>query len=848
MQIRNVDIHGSSVSFLISKVFDSVIERCIIIDSGIVDSSAIEFTQCYGINVSKIYLDSTLSTSISISEFSNNINISNVWMRSVIKYISFIETSGGIRDTVISNIYIDAEEITFINEQTGVQGWVTSNINLMQNPKIFNLANHSGRLRLGNRIFNGTKTSEKAISIIPGQQDESVLLVSGIIKSCRFTSFSGVGISSMVLTNGSGENIPLLFNSPPPTVNKIVTEIQYYGSDFAFNDLLSKYVKWDADTDSLAQTVIISIEYFDLQESTLIADADEISFKKDMALDRWSIQVNRIGMHAFVVFEIKNASYSQSSSSSSSQSPFFEGEFFFQSSSSSERPIGSSSSSSSSSSSAENSSSSSNEFPQAANFVNDTGAREIDIAKEFGIHYYNTGFGGSIGDSFNADFASVGAVTIAKGDSYAGTVTFFAGSKVGKYDTISIDVRNESLKLTGSVPHSTLEDSFEGVNSGLTSGLSQVQSLNVMSQEGKITNIIHKDYDLSNVYGDVAKSHIQSIKTKKSFATNFEVQTINAIDRKDSDIFSKKSFGSIVSSRKIGSVQQILSINQSTIYVIGSHAIGTLDSRLDFSFADFSFEDGEYSLSASVTENSLIVITTSRIAVFNLSLVLQYSIGYSGNMGSIISGYGDGEDFIVSTNKGIFYKSLDSIAFVKVYSPVVVGTNSADGIFRFIESSNAFIGIAKNIYWTTNNQSFGKISTESVGYVVNSLAKFYNKYVIATNKGIFITAPNMLGSGSLQAAAAAGSIIVDQSESFVDISVLQSSVGTNVIQATVYAIRSDGMLFSSEDPLYSFDKEQTPIKKPVFVKVVGDDILIFSNTHVYSINRDIMKSLTRSIQ
>jgi hypothetical protein len=64
----------------------------------------------------------------------------------------------------------------------------------------------------------------------------------------------------------------------------------------------------------------------------------------------------------------------------------------------------------------------------------------------------------------------------------------------------------------------------------------------------------------------------------------------------------------------------------------------------------------------------------------------------------------------------------------------------------------------------------------------------------------------------------------------------------------VYAIRSDGMLFSSEDPLSYFDKEQTPIKKPVFIKVVGDDILIFSNTHVYSINREIMKSLTRSIQ
>jgi hypothetical protein len=63
----------------------------------------------------------------------------------------------------------------------------------------------------------------------------------------------------------------------------------------------------------------------------------------------------------------------------------------------------------------------------------------------------------------------------------------------------------------------------------------------------------------------------------------------------------------------------------------------------------------------------------------------------------------------------------------------------------------------------------------------------------------------------------------------------------------VYALRSDGALFVSEDPANYFDIIQTPIAKPIILVTSGSDVLVFSNNNVYSKNKNIVKTLNRSI-
>lgn len=543
-------------------------------------------------------------------------------------------------------------------------------------------------------------------------------------------------------------------------------------------------------------------------------------------------------------------SSSSTSAGSSSSSSFEDEDIDFTSSSSSSRPIGSSSSSSSSSSSEESSSSSSNEFDQAANFSQISTQRSSSIDAEFGIQFYNTGFGGAVADSLNINFAQLSPVSIARGDSYSGIVTFYNGTRIGKYDTVSLEVKNESVKYAGSVPHTVLEDSFEGVNTGLAAGLGQVQNINIVSQRSKMLSMYVEDlrYETNyfgyNMYFAKQK---ESVERNGSFVTNFDAITESNIDHVSSDIYYKKVISSSTIIKSIGLLQQVVLLEDNKVMVIGNKNIGILDGDLNFEFINFSFEDGENILSANIFDDGIVVCTSNRFVVFDISIKFMYSVGYPGSIGTPICGYGNNSELVLSTSNGIYYKLFDAPSFVRTYIPSISGSNNPDGVYKFIDNNNATIGIGKNIYWTNNNQLFSKVSTETVNYNIRSVAKFFNRYVFATDKGVFVSALNMLGSNSVQASLASQSILPNSPISFIDIAVEQNQVGANLVSATVYAIRSDGVLFISEDPANYFDTIETPIKKPIMLLVKGSDVLVFSNNNVYSKNTNVIKTLTRSL-
>ena len=352
---------------------------------------------------------------------------------------------------------------------------------------------------------------------------------------------------------------------------------------------------------------------------------------------------------------------------------------------------------------------------------------------------------------------------------------------------------------------------------------------------------------MRNTYSKMYSTQKYSINNKNSFVTNFE-NMIN-ISVNESDIVSKKSFGSIVSNKSIGPLQQVISIENHTVIVIGINGIATLNGDLEFNIVNTSFEDGEYIINGYVVNESIFIFTSNRIVSFDMNFNIKYSIGYSGFSSKVMSGYTNGVDFVLSTSSGLYLNSISSSVFYKVYSPIDSANQSSDPdiVFRFFNAGSATLCLAKNIYATFNNNLFSQISTSSLNYSVNSIVKFFNKYILATTDGIFVSATGMLNSASLVASLAADSIIDGQSKNFIDILSVENQVGINIVQSTVFCLRSDGVVFTSDDPSSGLDIIVTPIKNPIFILQSSGDILVFSNTQVYSINNNKIRSLTRSL-
>lgn len=63
-------------------------------------------------------------------------------------------------------------------------------------------------------------------------------------------------------------------------------------------------------------------------------------------------------------------------------------------------------------------------------------------------------------------------------DAVAGTLTIQSG--VGKYSTVALSIQNAGLTGTGVTTHRDLEDTFELINSGLSTGLASVQQSNII--------------------------------------------------------------------------------------------------------------------------------------------------------------------------------------------------------------------------------------------------------------------------------------------------------------------------------------------------------------------------------
>jgi len=99
----------------------------------------------------------------------------------------------------------------------------------------------------------------------------------------------------------------------------------------------------------------------------------------------------------------------------------------------------------------------------------------VDTIEGFGVQRYVAPISGSVGDPFPIDYSTYDVVAIA--NSIDGTLEI--PTALTKYNKIELDIINPTLNHVG-MPHWVLEDTFEWVNSGMPSHLSQVRDSNLI--------------------------------------------------------------------------------------------------------------------------------------------------------------------------------------------------------------------------------------------------------------------------------------------------------------------------------------------------------------------------------
>lgn len=515
--------------------------------------------------------------------------------------------------------------------------------------------------------------------------------------------------------------------------------------------------------------------------------------------------------------------------------------FTFPSSSSSSRPIGSSSTAASSSTVTSSSSSSYVTAPFAATYVLETDS-VTNIEKEFGIEYYNTGFGGSVGDSVNIDFTRLQPLSVAKADSYSGIITLYNGTKVGKYDSMSIEIKSESFRFAGVVGHDVLEDSFEGVNVGLSSSLGQVQNANIIDQAIDFNKVIYSDASLLSYY---VERLVQEKPVDNLMQTDF-TSAQEFIDSVKSDVFYNLLSGAEEDTVSIGVMQDVLYINDSRLLIIGLNGFAVFDNY-NFVLPDYRFQQGEILLNAVVWNNKIYLFTSNQILIFNYDLELLSERNYNDYVGQIVFGYVSDNGIFISTSNGFYVTKHDIDLFVRLFAPIIQESNSIDIIAKYSIYNNVAIFLGNDIYWSSNLNDFGRIKTTIVGSKINGISKFFNRNIFASDNGLYMSSTNMLASSQLQATILSGSVVPQESSRFVDVVTLSLSVAENIIQSTVYAVRDDGVVFVSQDPSNYFDKIVTNINKPAKIVIYGDDILVISSFNLYSFNQEKVYTLKRSV-
>lgn len=322
-----------------------------------------------------------------------------------------------------------------------------------------------------------------------------------------------------------------------------------------------------------------------------------------------------------------------------------------------------------------------------------------------------------------------------------------------KYDYIQADIFNVNISNTGEYTHREIEDQFESINTGLTSGLSDVfidnliktgifiekNNLNIFDNNN-ISLIQSKFYSVNSVNWyqrlnstidypltiDTGDNNV-FLYTNSILVINDEYNVNTIFLATNNNIYEYKVLNNMINFNKIIKIRN--SSNIKNIYNINNE-IYIVSNDLFKSYIDYSDDFGE---------------TWKELGNFNLPNNFD-NIFKINNL------------FISSSDQGLFYNDNQSNEWFKAsldISDAVQNKQLAKDYFSLISNNifvDQFVFMESGLYFYRGNgiQFYcnGNISNNNVS-VVSKILRFKNITYVATDKGLYNDA-NTLLSDSIQ--------------------------------------------------------------------------------------------------
>lgn len=291
-------------------------------------------------------------------------------------------------------------------------------------------------------------------------------------------------------------------------------------------------------------------------------------------------------------------------------------------------------------------------------------------------------------------------------DVVSGLIYF--GEVFSKYDNLNIDIKGISLDNDGDLSHNEIEDKFELFNSGLPTGLSQIQQSNI----NKFNIFIEKNYE-----GD--KNLYQSeviIPSRGDWFDSFN-STINF------DEIYKQNIDERFIRYPVTSLYY-----DDYVYIADYKNIAMINIfNLEIFFLDIELDESEIIKEIKIKNDILYLLTNYNIYKsenkINWERVSRtglpndlYNIGFINN------------NIIISAIDGIYSRGSEYMSWNKVYeTDIFIDIISPDLLFAI--SSN-------NIYITGDGYNYSTIDISN-DILMNKIIKFNSTFYIASNNGLY---------------------------------------------------------------------------------------------------------------
>jgi hypothetical protein len=288
---------------------------------------------------------------------------------------------------------------------------------------------------------------------------------------------------------------------------------------------------------------------------------------------------------------------------------------------------------------------------------------------------------------------------------------------ISKYHQLTCDIENVTLENT-SLPHYVIEDSFELLNSGLPSHLSQIHHVNIINagciQEKLMGN------QMNNFATPLNAKYILPVDS------NFYDKKASTIDNQE--LFVHKNMNSLTPY-----VKSYVYVEESNTLIVGS-INGCLMLNLDSYESVKMLFDEEIDpnvVDLQIINENIHALTSKYIYKLNVSDNKFYKESY-GNLPLQPKCFGitNNKSIIVGADDGIYISRNGIKKFTKIFD-----SESID--FLFITDYAYALDANQKIYISRNDGPWNLLFSNNNNIIINKIIKHRGNNLFATNQGLY---------------------------------------------------------------------------------------------------------------